>query len=144
MVIAQVNFPKYIDNKKGREVYLQTLIKTCNRIYYLYLDANNLSYRDKKRRLKNLEHNINNIYNININIFQIIKIILNNLIYSNDQKYIVLKDELKLNDIRLETLAKCIFYGTRDVRGSSFFDECFQLANSLTEVKLIGTRWGVM
>ena len=145
MIIAKINFPDFVKNNKERENdYLEVLINCSLSVLDLYKKANNRSYRIKKQRLRLIQQGILEYFNVDIDIFKLIEFIIKNLRYSDDNKFIMLDDNIRYNNIKLETLAKFIAVGSVGSTRSTFFKECFELANNIAAVNLFTARWGVL
>lgn len=145
MVVAKINFPNFVKNNKERENdYLEVLINCSLSVLDLYKKANNRSYRIKKQRLRLIQQGILEYFNVDVDIFKLIDFIIKNLRYSDDKKFIMLDDNIRYYNVKLETLAKFIAVGSVGNTRSTFFKECFELANSIATVNLFTARWGVL
>ena len=141
MIVAKINFPNFVKNNTEREDdYLEVLINCSLSVLDLYKKANNRSYRIKKQRLRLIQQGISEYFNVNIDIFKLTEFIIKNLRYSDDKKFIMLDDNIRYNNVKLETLAKFIAVGSVGSTRSTFFKECFELANSIAAVNLFTAR----
>ena len=126
MIIARTDMAKELP-EKNQEYFLHKFKQNSKYIFKLKIASNDLKMRNEKIRLKYLEKYITDTYKININIYNIIYTIIDNIKYSLDKCYLIIDDYAIIEKIPITLLAKIILYGNMEVKGSSL------LKNSLVE-----------
>ena len=135
MILADVNFPPNFEKiTEKQDIYLNNVKKNALSFLKLYQIGNNRNIQDYRIRLNLLTKYIEDTYNININIYKIIKFAISNLEYSLDRKFITLNKDIKLKGVKLLILLKIIKYGTLEVKGSNIFEYCLENAFKATYV----------
>lgn len=129
MIVAKVNFPdNYKNDLEKQDIYLANIKHESLSFLKLYYFGNNRDIKDIKSRLTNLQDYLLTYYNININIYNIIKYIIENLKYDGNRTNIILDDELKLKGVKILTIIKIIKYGSLNIKGCDILDKCLKMA----------------
>ena len=135
MILADVNFPPNFEKiTKKQDIYLNNVKKNALSFLKLYRLGNSRDMQDYRIRLNLLTKYIEVTYNININIYSIIRFAIANLEYSLDRKFITLNKDIRLKGVRLLTLLKIIKYGTLEAKGSNIFEYCLDNAFKTTYI----------
>ncbi len=134
MIIAKMSFAQNLPKNK-QDFYLAKLKKNTKYILKLRRISNNLKIKDEKIRLGYLENYIKDTYKININIYNILNKIIDNIKYSLDRQYLIIDDFSLIDKIYVSTLAKLIIYGNVDIKGSSVLKNCLVEGFSLLKVQ---------
>ena len=142
MIIAKMSFAQNLPKNK-QDFYLAKLKKNTKYILKLRRISNNLKIKDEKIRLGYLENYIKDTYKININIYNILNKIIDNIKYSLDRQYLIIDDFSLIDKIYVSTLAKLIIYGNVDIKGSSVLKNCLVEGFSLLKVQTMLIKWGI-
>ncbi len=142
MIIAKTNLAKNIPEKK-QDFFLKKFKKNSKYVFKLKIISNDLKTRNDKIRLRYLEEYIKDAYKINIDIYNIIYMIIDNIKYSLDRNYLIIDDYVIIDKVPLITLVKLILYGTIDVKGSSVLKSCLVEGYNLLKVQNMLISWGI-
>ena len=145
MILATIKFPNLVGNNPVRQAkYLRQLKRDSVLLCRQYKNGNNRNIADLNKRLYLIQDYIKNQYNININIYKIIEYAFSNLEYDSTRKYIVIRPEIKVQNVPVEVLLKLIEFGNFEVRGYPIFKLILMTAYKAAYCNLFILNWGVI
>ena len=122
--------------------YLVTLLKrNCKKYFRVFAFSKDNKTKLERQRLENINTYINNIYNINMNIYNLINSLFDNLSFNAKYDALMLKDNATIFGIKASHLFKLITYGNLECDRSNIIKRCIEQGFKMAIIENYKLRW---